>query len=313
MGELRKIKLSESGLNKLHEAREAKPTALPGWFKKDIDNKETIMNNSQYSPLVSKFLTYGKVEASAPWSDYKKLGFSHEHIPELMTMVADDALHDADQTSDAIWAPLHAWRTLGQLQAAEAVPVLIELLYRVEEYNDDWLAEELPEVLGMIGTPAVPELAEYLSDRDNLIFARAAAGQALVHIGNNHPEAHETCVNLLEQEMGRYRNNDSTLNAFLVANLVDLDALKSLPVIEEAYGYDCVDLTVIGDYEDVQIEFGLKTKRSQSNLRTGWLKKPRTHWILPTKPFIRTEKKVGRNDPCPCGSGKKYKKCCMEK
>ena len=21
---------------------------------------------------------------------------------------------------------------------------------------------------------------------------------------------------------------------------------------------------------------------------------------------------VGRNDPCPCGSGKKYKKCCME-
>ena len=25
---------------------------------------------------------------------------------------------------------------------------------------------------------------------------------------------------------------------------------------------------------------------------------------------IRKGKKVGRNDPCPCGSGKKYKKCC---
>ena len=25
---------------------------------------------------------------------------------------------------------------------------------------------------------------------------------------------------------------------------------------------------------------------------------------------IRKEKKIGRNDPCPCGSGKKYKKCC---
>ncbi|MFZ1404770.1 MAG: SEC-C metal-binding domain-containing protein, partial [Anaerolineae bacterium] len=22
---------------------------------------------------------------------------------------------------------------------------------------------------------------------------------------------------------------------------------------------------------------------------------------------------VGRNDPCPCGSGKKYKKCCLKK
>lgn len=24
-------------------------------------------------------------------------------------------------------------------------------------------------------------------------------------------------------------------------------------------------------------------------------------------------KKIGRNDPCPCGSGKKYKNCCMKK
>jgi preprotein translocase subunit SecA len=24
---------------------------------------------------------------------------------------------------------------------------------------------------------------------------------------------------------------------------------------------------------------------------------------------VRVEKKVGRNDPCPCGSGKKYKNC----
>jgi SEC-C motif domain protein len=28
------------------------------------------------------------------------------------------------------------------------------------------------------------------------------------------------------------------------------------------------------------------------------------------KTFVRDEAKVGRNDPCPCGSGKKYKKCC---
>lgn len=28
------------------------------------------------------------------------------------------------------------------------------------------------------------------------------------------------------------------------------------------------------------------------------------------EPFVREEAKIGRNDPCPCGSGKKYKKCC---
>ncbi len=30
----------------------------------------------------------------------------------------------------------------------------------------------------------------------------------------------------------------------------------------------------------------------------------------PGKTVVRKDKKVGRNDPCPCGSGKKYKKCC---
>lgn len=25
----------------------------------------------------------------------------------------------------------------------------------------------------------------------------------------------------------------------------------------------------------------------------------------------REKSKIGRNDPCPCGSGRKYKKCCL--
>jgi preprotein translocase subunit SecA len=28
--------------------------------------------------------------------------------------------------------------------------------------------------------------------------------------------------------------------------------------------------------------------------------------------FRRAAPKVGRNDPCPCGSGKKHKKCCLD-
>ena len=33
---------------------------------------------------------------------------------------------------------------------------------------------------------------------------------------------------------------------------------------------------------------------------------------VPSKPVVRAEPKTGRNDPCPCGSGKKFKKCCMK-
>ena len=32
--------------------------------------------------------------------------------------------------------------------------------------------------------------------------------------------------------------------------------------------------------------------------------------VTKVKPFVHHASKVGRNDPCPCGSGKKFKQCC---
>lgn len=34
--------------------------------------------------------------------------------------------------------------------------------------------------------------------------------------------------------------------------------------------------------------------------------------FTPSQPFVRASPKVGRNDPCPCGSRKKFKRCCAE-
>ena len=45
-----------------------------------------------------------------------------------------------------------------------------------------------------------------------------------------------------------------------------------------------------------------------------WISTERqTSWERYTQTTVRREgKKIGRNDPCPCGSGKKYKKCCLQ-
>ncbi|MEY2631839.1 MAG: hypothetical protein RIR00_493 [Pseudomonadota bacterium] len=37
---------------------------------------------------------------------------------------------------------------------------------------------------------------------------------------------------------------------------------------------------------------------------------PPLHFAFPAQTFRREQAKVGRNDPCACGSGRKYKKCC---
>jgi preprotein translocase subunit SecA len=31
----------------------------------------------------------------------------------------------------------------------------------------------------------------------------------------------------------------------------------------------------------------------------------------PIEQYVRATPKIGRNEPCPCGSGKKHKKCCL--
>jgi hypothetical protein len=37
-------------------------------------------------------------------------------------------------------------------------------------------------------------------------------------------------------------------------------------------------------------------------------------WTVPdtSQSFVASLKTIGRNDPCPCGSGKKFKKCCLQ-
>lgn len=46
------------------------------------------------------------------------------------------------------------------------------------------------------------------------------------------------------------------------------------------------------------------------NRRTDLFDKPKKEKIEVQKTVVNTEKEIGRNDPCPCGSGKKYKNCC---
>jgi preprotein translocase subunit SecA len=54
----------------------------------------------------------------------------------------------------------------------------------------------------------------------------------------------------------------------------------------------------------------LDASRSAAPSGTGPRRESQGGVDAAVKTVRRTAEKVGRNDPCPCGSGKKYKKCC---
>ena len=92
-----------------------------------------------------------------------------------------------------------------------------------------------------------------------------------------------------------------------ISYLVDLNALEMLDHIREAFIQGDVDISVAGELEEVEIALGVRERRSTPPPNYDWLGLP-----PPDQPF-RNQDKVGRNEPCPCGSGKKYKKCCLNK
>lgn len=81
------------------------------------------------------------------------------------------------------------------------------------------------------------------------------------------------------------------------------EIIKKLLNFLDETGYIKNSSPLIGVIEESKKEFN---KIIQVKKQTVSKKELKTEKVMPEK----TEPKVGRNDPCPCGSGKKYKKCC---
>ena len=279
-------------------------------------SKSSLSMPYDYIDPVAKLLTYGNSDIKRmgeAWPNYLELGFTNEHVPDLVRMATDSDLSGANQNELKVWAPLHAWRTLGQLGADEAAAPLANLFDKLE--GDDWLSSELPKVFSMMGPATIPALADVLQNDDIKALNRISIPKCLEEIAKHHPECREGCVGILTRFLERYETNDPVLNAFLISGLVDLSAVESIDVIRASYAMECVDLAVLGDVEDVEIEMGIRTSRAtpppRINLLTGLPQWEMFKELDESEPNIRRAK-VGRNDPCPCGSGKKFKKCCLQ-
>ena len=85
------------------------------------------------------------------------------------------------------------------------------------------------------------------------------------------------------------------------------------PVVEyRLEGFAMFDEMIASIREDtVRMILTVKVRREEPPQRQQVLKPAPTPPSSPAAPVnTPSSKKVGRNDPCPCGSGKKYKKCC---
>src|SRR3954452_638889 len=266
-----------------------------------------IDGHTDYTDPVQRLLSIGASPANDPaeWPDYATTyGLRSEHGAELIRLACDAALYGSDPDGTAVWAPIHAWRALGQMRAAASVPPLLTVL-KSAGLDEDWAHTELPVVFGLIGSAAIPPVARFISDQSHSTFPAATAVMGVKEIARRHPECRGECIGILERTLERDGNTDPGLKGFAVSALIDLEAVQAIDVIRRAFRRKSVDLSIAGDVEDVEIAMRLRERRATPA--------PSYH-ILPMSGFGRPganqdlprRGKVGRNNPCPCGSGKKY-------
>jgi hypothetical protein len=200
------------------------------------------------------------------WPNYLELGLGPEQIPDLIRMATDPELNEADSENPGVWAPLHAWRALGQLHADAAVQPLLTLLQRADDHYDDWVSEELPEVFALIGPAALPALAANVADASRGTYFRAAIARALELMAQRHPELRAQCVGMITGELEKAENSNPELNGFLLASLLDLGAEEAAPAMERAFAAGRVDESIAGNWEGVQYELGLREELPQRPL-----------------------------------------------
>ncbi|MBF0342023.1 MAG: SEC-C domain-containing protein, partial [Magnetococcales bacterium] len=287
------------------------PMQAPDGSRLYVPKIQTPLIEHDYPDPVSRLLTMGEPRTQGNyWFDYLGIGLTTDHISILIHMATDQELHQADQDSLDVWAPLHAWRALGQLRAEDAVVPLLQLLEDQEGDYDDWLLDDLPMVFGMIGQPAIAPVVQMLGT-DIPAACRTLIANALGEIGRRHSFCRDECVGILTRQLEQYEANDAEFNAFLIWGLDELEATESMEQIRQAYARRCVDISIMGDLEDVEVLMGVRDKRVTArplyNQLVGPMTEKRTQFS--TMSSIERAPKVGRNDPCPCGSGQKYKRC----
>jgi hypothetical protein len=261
--------------------------------------------------IIKVLAPLGEPKDNKPWRDYSGYGLTAADASTLVALVADNRFLESD--GDDAWIPLHSWRALRHLMPA-GLHELIGIFEVLAE--DDWAQDEIPTVVAAAGRVAMDPLVAYVLDMNNDEFAIPLALQSLVEIGKQHGTLRKPVIERLVYCLQHTAKQDQGLNGLIVAELVSLKAVEAMPAIRAAFTEAVLDWSVCGDLEDVELGMGLRTQRDT----------PRPNY-QPAATFddddedeseplveqvIRTEPKTGRNDPCPCGSGKKYKKCCMQ-
>jgi hypothetical protein len=267
-----------------------------------------------------------------------------EVVPTLLVWLDEDESEEWEDDDPRWYRAVHAALILIGLREPAALPSFRRHMYDEDDYLTEWISGELPAY----GPIATDWAIEILQDSSAPEFARNVMAETLGAIGWHHPDELERILPALRAVLPPLdpsgevvlpdeasRDEPEPIWSWAASSLADLRDLESQPAIKALYQADLIDEWVMGDLEDYLDLFrpdapppiydsepydipatyeGLRRQAASERARLQTAAPPvwdDRGYSAPVvfEPYVRTTPKVGRNDPCPCGSGKKYKYC----
>lgn len=214
---------------------------------------------------------------------------------------------------------IQVWLTdlIGEMKITESIPDIVDQL----TIDSDYLLESSMYALGKIGDPIACDLIERRYHNETDCFKIYAAGVfEMIHF----PKSIELLIKVFRQE------DDDDQKILLIGSILDMNSKKGFSSVinaiiqyEEEFEYNpeiaAIQHSAVTHADMLGISFAQRDRWSvdrdivQKNFEQemGRMSGAGNQDSANILPFRNPEKKTGRNDLCPCNSGKKYKKCCL--
>ncbi len=272
-----------------------------------------------------------------------------EVTPELLRVLerfADPEEAELLGAEKDYMAHLYAMYLLAQFRETRAFPLVLRIARLDGDLLDslfgDFITESLGSVLASVCGGRVEEIQSLIEDADADEWVRGAALGSMVTLVRAGIRSREEVLDYFASLFrGRLTDKNDIVWSDVVAYSTDLYGIELVGDIERAYAEDLIDEGIIG-LDDVHSDLAKGKEWALEQLASNphrhlvddtvkemeWWdcfkeKKPRMapkvdRYLEAMDPVIesllapykRAGPKIGRNDPCSCGSGKKYKKCC---
>lgn len=225
-----------------------------------------------------------------------------------------------EQLPEAMF-PMHLIYLLGCLGDPLATPTLLEVM-RTQDLGDH-LTEGVAPVLGALGPAALPSLVPVVLDHAVDPWVRNAVGRGLYLLGCAHPDVRPEVAATLTRvlrEADFESPDDFTTTELLADDAVRTGDPEAIAAVRDAFARGLgegvfTDATIV-DRLSAQETWQRRSHDTPPIAHFEWAERPppkptaRIPRTVPVVVPVRVAPKVGRNEPCPCGSGKKFKRCC---